>query len=490
METGADARTSQHTHPGTIGMKPKPTIVLYNPRSVFYTMPLALVSIAAGIDRSVFDVRIIDGRLESDPVAAVVAALDNAVLLGITVLTGSPIHDALLVGRAAKQRRPELPVVWGGWHPSLFPTEILSEPSVDVAVRGQGEVTFVGLVERLAAGVSLEGLEGIAYRADGEPVLNPPRALASMDELPPADYELMDVDRYFDLKNQRQLDYISSVGCYFRCAFCADPFVYARGWTAVSPSRVGEEVEALWRKHSFTELAFQDETFFTRPDRVEAIAGEFLQRDLDLQWTATLRADQGVRLGEERFAYCVRSGMRRVLVGVESGSQEMLDWMQKDVTIEQVLETAEMCVRHKVAGIFPFIVGFPGESDESVDATLTMIKRLRAMSPSFETPLFYFKPYPGSKITQDIEQAGYGLPTTLEEWAGFDFIGSAAPWVSSDKHRLIERFKFYNRFAGGPETWMRKPLQLLSRWRCERDFYDFPLEQKLVERIMPSPRLS
>jgi radical SAM superfamily enzyme YgiQ (UPF0313 family) len=482
-------------------MSDRRTIVLYNPRSVFYTMPLALIAIGSGIDRRRFEVRIIDGRLEPDPEAAVLAAVDDALLLGITVLTGAPIRDALQVSRAAKARRPDLPVVWGGWHPSLFPASTLEEPAVDVTVQGQGEATFAALVERLADGEPLEGLAGIAFRdrtvADtgsaegrGAAVEGPPRPLTPMDDLAAADYDLVEVERYFELKGQRQLDYISSVGCHFRCAFCADPFVYGRGWTAISPARMGEQIEALWRRHRFTELAFQDETFFTYPQRVEEIAGELLQRDLRFDWTATLRADQGVRLGEDRFAHCVRSGLRRVLVGVESGSQQMLDWMEKDITIEQVLETAAMCTRHGVAGIFPFIVGFPGESDESVGETVALIKRLRAMSPAFETPLFYFKPYPGSKITADMERAGHRLPDTLEAWADFDFIGSAAPWVSDDKYRLIERFKFYNRFAGGPRTWRRWPLQAVSRWRCRRDFYALPLEQKLIERIYPAPRLS
>ena len=368
-------------------MSRQPKIVLYNPSSVFYTMPLALVALGSCIDQSRFEVLIVDGRLEADPVAAVLREIEGALLLGITVLTGDPIHDALQISRAAKARRPDLPVVWGGWHPSLFPLETLQEPSVDVTVRGQGEATFAELVERVAGGEDLDQLNGIAYRHDGQAKLNPPRPIIAMDDLPAANYELLPVERYFSLKAQRQIDYISSVGCYFRCTFCADPFVYGRRWTAVAPPRMGEEIEALWQRYHFTELAFQDETFFTYADRAAEIAQQFLQRGLQFDWTATLRADQAVRLDEEKFALCVRSGLRRVMVGVESGSQEMLDWMKKDITIEQVMETADMCVRHGVAGIFPFIVGFPGESDESVDETVSVMKRLRAMSPRFETPL-------------------------------------------------------------------------------------------------------
>ena len=465
-------------------------IVLYNPKSTFYTMPLALVALGSALDRARFEVQIIDGRLEADPVAAVVAACEEALCLGVTVLSGNPIHDALAVTRAVKAAHPTLPTVWGGWHPSLFPTETLAEPSIDVTVQGQGEVTFGELADRFAAGESVQGVAGIAHRVAEGTVQEAPRPLLPMDALPAHDYSLIDVERYFELKGERQLDYISSTGCFFRCAFCADPFVFKRKWVGLSPARMGEEIELLWRRYHFTDLSFQDETFFTYPNRVAAIAEEFLRRGLRFSWTGTLRADQGHRMDDATLDLCVRAGLRRVMIGVESGSQEMMDWLQKDIKVEQVLESAERCVKHGIGAIFPFIVGFPGESDASVQASLEMVKRLRKMSPQFETPIFYFKPYPGSRITQEVVERGYQLPQTLEEWGDFDYIGSSGPWVSAGTYQRIERFKFYNRFAGGPETWLRRPLQQIARWRCQRDWYHFPIEKLVVERLKPLPSLS
>ena len=465
-------------------------VILYNPAAVFYTMPLALVAVGSNLDPARYDVRIIDGRLEDDPAKAVLAELDDALCLGVSVLTGAPIRDALRMTRAAKTHRPDLPVVWGGWHPSLFPTETLAEPSIDVTVQAQGEATFRELVDRLAEKKDLAGLPGIAYRADGEAVQNPPRPMAGANDLPPHDYDLLSVERYFALKKQRQFDYISSTGCFWRCAFCADPFVYNRGWTALPPDRMADEIDHLWRRYRFDELAFQDETFFTYKKRVLAIAEAFLARGMTFRWTATMRADQGFRLGDEGFALLARSGLRRVLIGVESGSQAMLDWMQKDITLDQVAACAEQCARHGIGAIFPFIVGFPGETDESVHASLDLAKRLRAMSPRFETPFFYFKPYPGSAITTAVVRDGYRLPQTLDEWAEFDFVGSSGPWVDPEKHEFIERFKFYNQAAWGRRTLLRWPLQRLARWRCKRDFYRLPVEKLAVERLRPMPRLS
>src|SRR5215210_4386898 len=114
----------------------KHTVVLYNPKAVFYTMPLALIAIGSYLDPLKYNVVIVDGRLEKDPLPKIFSALrDNAICFAATVLTGGPIKDALRISRAVKQKFYNMPVVWGGWHPSLFPEETLQEDSVDVVVK-------------------------------------------------------------------------------------------------------------------------------------------------------------------------------------------------------------------------------------------------------------------------------------------------------------------------------------------------------------------
>jgi anaerobic magnesium-protoporphyrin IX monomethyl ester cyclase len=466
-------------------------VVLYNPHAVFFTMPLALVTIGSHLDPERYEVVIIDARLESNPVAALTAHLDDALCLGVTVLTGAPIRDAIAVSRAAKAYRPNLPVIWGGWHPSLFGQECFDEPSVDIAVQGQGEETLHEVVGRLAQGESLEGCQGCTYRTPQDEVCsNLPRPLRDLNAFRTHDYSLLDVEHYFTLKGKRQLDYISSQGCAFRCAFCADPFVYHRRWLRLQPARMGEEIGALWQRYHFDDVNFQDETFFSNAPRVLAIAEEFLRRQLPMTWAATMRADQCWRMDEEIFATCKASGLRRVLIGVESGSQDMLTRIQKDITLEQVFFAAERCKKFDIAVNFPFIVGFPGESDASVQATIAVAKRLRAMSPKFQTPIFYFKPYPGTSITHEAVQEGFTLPSSLEAWADFDFVGSIGPWVSPEKYRLIEAFKFYQDKTWGEGTAWQRLLRSTARWRLRHDVYTLPLEKAIGHWMTPPQVLS
>ena len=423
---------------------PRLKVVLYNPKAVFFTMPLALLAIGSALDPEKYEVVIVDGRLEPDPLAALEPHLHDALCLGVTVLTGAPISDALAVTRAVKRRRPNLPVVWGGWHPSMFARECLDdEPAVDVTVQGQGEDTFAEIVERLAGGRTLEGCAGCTARlTDGRIVQNPARPLQPVERFRAHDYRLISVPRYYELKARRQLDFITSQGCNFRCAFCSDPFVYGRKWVGLDPGLIGLRLGELWERYRFDDVNFQDETFFTRRERVQAMADGIVESGRKFTWAATMRADQGVRLPEETWVRCKQSGLRRLLVGVESGAPEMLKRIRKDIRIEQVFETASRMREHGIAGNFPFIVGFPDESDESVAASLEAARRLQSMSPAFTTPVFYFKPYPGSEIVSDAVARGYRLPDTLEAWSTFDFVeGLPGPWVSREKYARVEAFK-------------------------------------------------
>ena len=197
-------------------------------------------------------------------------------------------------------------------------------------MQGQGEVTFKELVACLESGADLSDVKGITYRnKSGEIIKNPGRPLEDMNFLPSVNYELIDVEKYFKAKKRRQLDYISSTGCRFRCTFCADPFVFNRNWTAIEPERMGEELGEWYRRYQFTDINFQDETFFTKRQRITKIADEFLSRGIKSSWAGTMRADQGARMSDEDFDLCRKAGLRRVLVGVESGSQAMMDWMVK-----------------------------------------------------------------------------------------------------------------------------------------------------------------
>jgi anaerobic magnesium-protoporphyrin IX monomethyl ester cyclase len=469
----------------TVPTSPRPVVVLYNPVAGFHTMPLALLALGSALDRTRFDIRVIDGRLEPDPIAAVLAATDGALCLGVTALTGEPLRDALRVTRAVSRARPRLPIIWGGWHPSLFPVDTLAEQGITATVQGQGERVFGAMMEALAGGGALDGIAGVTTRdAFGQRRQRPAEPAVDINSFPTADYGLIPVEQYFRAKRGlRQLDYVSSQGCRFRCTFCADPTVYGRSWSGLSPERVGDELAWLARTHGMDDVAFQDETFFTNTARVTAIADALLAHGTRFTWMATMRADQGARLPAGVFALCRRAGLRRVMVGLESGSQEMLDWMKKDATVEQVFALADKCRDAGIGVLCNLIVGFPGESDASVRATLAAAKRLRAYGPDFQVAMFYYRPYPGTPIADALARDGHPMPTSLDAWAEMEHDTSPSPWVDDRKRATVDRFMFYQRIGWAPRTPLRAPVQALARWRCAHDNYAWPVEQRVLTAL-------
>jgi anaerobic magnesium-protoporphyrin IX monomethyl ester cyclase len=469
----------------------KPVVVLYNPKAVFYTMPLALLAIGSYLDPEKYRVIIIDGRLEENPLQKILPELQSAVCFAVTVLTGNPIKDALYVSRAVKDKFPNMPVVWGGWHPSLFVTETLEDPCVDIVVKGQGEVSFEELLRRLLNKQSLSDLQGISFKENGVIKSNPERHMADINSFPAFNYDLIDVKGYMKLSGKNQIDYISSQGCRFRCAFCADPVMYNRGWHGYSAVRIGEEIGQLWKKYKFDHIHFQDETFFTNKKRVQGVANELIDRKLPVTWFGTMRADQGVRLDDETWRLCKRSGLKKIMIGMEAGTQQMLDWMQKDIKLEHIFETAEKCVYYNIAIIFSIIVGFPGESPESVLETLEVVKKLRKMSRNFSMSIYYYKPYPGNKIADELSAKGYQFPEGLAEWSDFDYVNSGkSDWLTAKQIRHIERFKFYEQLAWSRPTAPKFILQQIAKWRCEKNIYHFPVEKNIIRFLKPAPKVS
>ena len=123
-------------------MNSRKKIILYNPKTVFFDMPLALLAIGSVIDEEKYEIIIIDARIEKNVVELIKRHINEAVCFGVTIITGAPIKDGLYISKKVKDLAPQVPVIWGGWHPSLFPKEPVEEHSfIDITVQGQGEET-------------------------------------------------------------------------------------------------------------------------------------------------------------------------------------------------------------------------------------------------------------------------------------------------------------------------------------------------------------
>jgi anaerobic magnesium-protoporphyrin IX monomethyl ester cyclase len=457
------------------------SIIFYNPAAPYYTLPLQFLALASVIDRTKYSVHIIDARIEKSTEAAharLRALLPEALCVGIAVITGTPIRDAVTASRIVKSAYPSVPVVWGGWHPSVLPEQCLREGHADVCVKGQGELTFLDLLDAFSGGGGYDSIEGICYLHEGKFRENPARKFVDVNHFPSYDYSLLPVERYFALKKHRQLDFYSSQGCPYRCSFCADPSVYNRRWSGLRGTRMMTDVFDAVRNFNADEIAFQDDNFFANKSRVQEFCQSYVARGMTFSWTASSRADQIASLSDDYLREMRNANLRRVMIGAESGSQDLLDRMGKDTLVEEALISAANLHRHSISATFGFIVGLPEEGFENTLRTLATVKEIKRINPDFEFNILFYAPYPGTDLFDDIAHKGYRVPQSLAEWSSLDFLKYAGDWLHPLEQEYVRRFKFYTRL-GTERRFARPwfyPVKKIAAARLLKNYFQFPVE--------------
>ena len=272
---GARARDSGNLPGGRRDRRPgrRLKVVLYNPKAVFFTMPLALLAIGSELDPEKYEVVIVDGRLDAGPRGRPPRLTSMTRCVWASRCSPARRYPMRSWFRARRSSfDPTCPSSGADGIPRCSARECLVEPAVDVSVQAQGEETFAEIVDRLAKAAGLEGCAGCTVRrADGRICTqSAARPLRPLDRFRAHDYWLIPVERYFELKGKRQLDFISSQGCNFRCAFCSDPVRLRPQVGGPRPRVDGRHARSrnCGERYRFDDVNFQDETFFTRRDRV------------------------------------------------------------------------------------------------------------------------------------------------------------------------------------------------------------------------------
>ena len=201
--------------------------------------PLSLLSLASPLLEAGFQVSIVDAAIDPEYKSTLASEITDALCLGISLLTGRMIRSAVDVSRFVREIHPGLPIIYGGWHPSLLPAQTLREDYVDAVVRGQGELTLRELAERLRLGSSLESVRGVSFKPHGESVHNAERPVESVERLPTPAFAMANFDAYEKRTGVRTLPYASSVGCPYACHYCTDQVFYNRRFNAYSAAPRG-----------------------------------------------------------------------------------------------------------------------------------------------------------------------------------------------------------------------------------------------------------
>jgi len=428
-------------------------------------VPLALLHVSSFLARDGFEVKIISDALYDDYLGEAIRQCKDSVCLGITALTGNQISNGLKLSSEIRKLYPDLPIVWGGWHPSIMPESTLENQNVDMVIVGQGEKKFYDLVKCLQYDKlgEIDRIPGLYYKRDGRQFITEVPSVEDMNNFPRAPYDIIDVNRCISPTEygNRTLQYISSYGCPFRCSFCIEPIVSKRRWVGLSAGRLLDEWAYLYKKYNIDSLAIYDSNFFVDKKRVIDICEGLIRNKIKIRLgNLNGRIPQLVKYEKEVWKLMERAGLSMILTGSESGEQETLDLIKKDAAVEDIYKFTQLCSDHKIKVLFSYMSGIPWSSnpkenkvkvDKEISSILTQVDKLLKISNRNRFMIYAYAPLPGSELYYKAIECGFRPPKTLEEWSDlisspediFQNPGYKERWITDKQFFLITMLEQY-----------------------------------------------
>lgn len=453
--------------------------------------PLCLLALAAKLRESGFEPVVIDAAVDPDFRRSVLDALPGALCLGISVLTGPMIRGAVTMAKASKQLFPRLPIIFGGWHPTLLPDQTLAEPYVDVVVRGQGEVTLCELAQAYASGGSLGSVAGISWKTGPIHTHNPDRPVEPLEDLPLAAFDLMDFGAYERLGGSRKLAYATSIGCPYACNYCTDMVFYKRRFNALSAERVVRELTELVTRYRIEEVALLDSNFPVDLKRALAIAQGIVDSGVKFRWTFQASTDFICRMSEDDLRLLGASGVTYMGFGTESTSPAVLKMMNKrHQRVDEMYETARRAAIGGIRVTFNLIFGYPGETEADRQITFRTMGDIARKYPNVRFSPNIFTPYPGIPIWPQLRELGVREPASLQAWGELALGVNMLPWLQGEVLARFERMLNYfllhgqlsRKHVGHTPARNQHLTKLLAKpvaWRIQANHYGLPWELEL-----------
>src|SRR3989304_2972361 len=405
-------------------------------------IPNGLLAVAALPEKTGFSIKIIDLRVDSDWQQTLKEAIDSDTLcVGIRCFTGRMIISALEVANTVRLLNPNIPIVWGGPHPTLMPEQTLKHPLVDVVVINEGDKVFFELVKVFAENRDLSEVNGIGYKDDGKIRINKSVPLIdNLNSLPLFPYHLIDVSKYSSLSidNLPSIDIITSRGCPYNCGFCSTPITSQRLWRAVTVEKIIENIKFLKEKYNIATFYLVDDNFMVDLKRVEQFLDALKEDNLKIYWgTQGVRIDTINKMSSKFLDKIEESGCVELSIGIELQRKNKNAW-------------------------FPFNI---------------------------------FTPFPGTPMFQKAVNMGFTQPTKLEEWAHLESTGWGKyyqHWMSDKENKILESINCtsYLAFSSGIHRvsnrilkMLLKAYQPLAYLRFKHMFYFMHLEKFLIQKL-------
>ena len=395
--------------------------------------PLGLASLLSVLKLNGISAKLLDLQAEEVTISAIVSFLrnNNPRYVGISAMT-TTYPRAIEVAELVKKTLPQCKVILGGIHPTIMPKDTIAEECFDYIIRGEASESLVQLLKTDSTDGRIDGI--VSKKVSRNGYLETVPHVKDLDAYPPPDYDSFPVNKYVkyneSLRSLKAISMIVSRGCPYPCSFCAVNQTMGRSFRIRNPKKVVEDMTTLQKKYGIEGIWFKDSIFNFNKKWVDDFCDEITRRDLNIKWQINTRIDH---INEEQLLKMVKAGLEQIDIGIESGSSSCLRTLNKNITVDQIEPAIKIAKKYvKVSGFF--MIGIPGETEEEIEMTFTLAKRLKLDKSSWSI----FTPLPGSLLFDNLKSQGC-IPEKID-WSQTHFIDSNISYSQVSHEKLLDYF--------------------------------------------------
>ena len=438
-------------------------IILFNPRAVSgnnYRIPNSILQVAASIEGK-YEYVIVDGNREKEPWIKIKDYLNTGkfAYFACTSMPGPQLKQAIPISKKVRALFPTIKTIWGGYFAANQHKVVLHSGYVDFVINGPGDKAFPELLDALEQHQPYEFINNLIYKTmDGTIVKTHKEALLDQDALPDLPYAKL--NEFYSIKaylkkthlGKQTIAYHSSMGCPFKCSFCAVVPIYEAKWKGKSAQKIYQDIKFIKENYGGDAIEFHDNNFFVSEKRTLEFS-KWIKPE-KMTWWGEGRIDTIDRYKDETLELMRESGCKMIFLGAESGNDSILKNIDKGgkQSGEQIKKFAARLRKFDIIPEYSFVLGFPGRNSEEVmkqiNAEINFIKEIKAINPATEIIIYVYSPVPteGSNLYKKITAAGFKFPQKLEDWLSpswehFDLRKNPlTPWLRPEMVDKIKNF--------------------------------------------------
>lgn len=429
----------------------------------------AILLIGTLLKKNGYDVTIIDCAYEEKYLEILKdhVSKSNVLFVGMSVMT-TQVPFALEASKVIKRSNKDVPVIWGGPHPTLFSEQTLADENVDLVVINEGAFTSLHLANRFKDGSSIEDIKGIGYKDENDKIhINSPAELEDLNELPYFDFSLIDIKNYIESNSisvyQREfpsfneklkvMPILTGLGCAYKCEFCIN-VILKRKYRARSAESIVAEVKRLQQDYGANTFLFLDEDFFINKRRVLEFVSLVEKEELHFNWRMWCRVDhfRDNYINPDLLERLSNIGYGSMVMGGESANQEILDDLKKGITPDQIINSLKLITATSIFPRYSFMVGLENETMQQIKKTYRLCLKMIKINPKVDIAgPFIFRLYAGSPIyNRLVNKYNLNVPDNLDSWVKHlknEDAYTEMPWTPKQFQRMTKLLTFYSSYA-------------------------------------------